>query len=251
MTLFKRGPFPHLTRRQILKAGSLAAAGLWMPALAGCGGDGPSSSSNVAPLEVDPGVPWWLQNGFEPTLEEVQAFDLSVRGSIPPELNGIYVRNGSNPQMSDSRHWFFGDGMIHGVRLENGRPVSYHNRYVRTPLYENGYSFGEGGPPTGGNNQSNVSAVYHGGRLLTSGEIGFPYEIDTADLSTVAVHSFAGKLNTSFTAHPKIDPATGYLHFFGYWFLPPYLTYHVADTEGRIIHSQQIGVGAPTPICWL
>ena len=249
MTQSERDRFPRLTRRQMLKLGGLAAAGLSLPAwLSGCGGDGTGSTAEVAPLEVDPGVSWWLQNGFEPVFEEIEAFDLPVRGAIPPELNGLYVRNGSNPQRADSPHWFFGDGMIHGVRLENGRAASYRNRYVHTPLYENGYSFGEGGPPIGGNNQSNVSAVYHGGRLLTSGEIGFPHEIDPSDLSTVGVHGFAGKLNTSFTAHPKIDPATGYLHFFGYWFLPPYLTYHVADTEGRIIHSQQIGVGAPTMI---
>ena len=63
--------------------------------------------------------------------------------------------------------------------------------------------------PAGGNNQSNVSPIYHAGRLLTSGEVGFPYEIDPDDLSTVGVHDFGGGLNTSFTAHSKIDPATG------------------------------------------
>lgn len=240
-------PFPRLSRREMLKLSGVAAAGLALPAwLSACGGGGETTGGEVAPLEVDPAHPWWLQNGFEPVFEEVEAHDLRVRGAIPPELSGLYVRNGSNPQNADSPHWFFGDGMVHGVRLENGRAVSYHNRYVRTPLYEHGYAFGEGGPPTGGNNQSNVSAIYHAGRLLTSGEIGFPYEIDPSDLSTVGAQGFAGKLNTSFTAHPKIDPATGYLHFFGYWFLPPFLTYHVADAEGRIIHSQQIAVGAST-----
>ena len=42
----------------------------------------------------------------------------------------------------------------------------------------------------------------------------------------------------------SIDPATGYMHFFGYWFLQPYLTYNVVDTQGRIIHSTTIDVGA-------
>ena len=35
------------------------------------------------------------------------------------------------------------------------------------------------------------------------------------------------------TAHPKEDPVTGELHFFGSSPFPPYLTYHVADAEGR------------------
>jgi carotenoid cleavage dioxygenase-like enzyme len=74
-----------------------------------------------------------------------------------------------------------------------------------------GVRFNEPGlPPIGGNNQSNVSPVYHAGKLLTSGEIAFPYQIDPSDLSTIGVYDFDGALETSFTAHPKIDrrPAT-------------------------------------------
>jgi carotenoid cleavage dioxygenase len=55
-------------------------------------------------------------------------------------------------------------------------------------------------------------------------------------------------LNTSFTAHPKIDPATGWMHFFGYWFAPPFLTYHIADEAGRLVHSEEVVVNAPTMI---
>ena len=40
------------------------------------------------------------------------------------------------------------------------------------------------------------------------------------------------------TAHPKICPRTGELHFFGYDFTPPYLTYHVADAAGTLITSR-------------
>src|SRR6185369_5664539 len=55
-------------------------------------------------------------------------------------------------------------------------------------------------------------------------------------------------LTTSFTAHPKIDPVTGALHFFGYWFVPPYLQYHVADASGRVVHSQDIAVAKSSMI---
>ncbi len=236
-----------LSRRAFLQRSALLAAGFALPSslVTACG----DRTQDAAPLVVDPSRPFWLQNNFAPVFDELDAFDLPVRGAIPPELNGLYVRNGSNPQSGESPHWFFGDGMIHGVRLERGRAAWYRNRWVRTPFYLEGRGFGEGITlPTGGNHQANVSCVWHGGRLLVSGEVGAPYEIDPEDLSTVGVQEFEGKLNTSFTAHPKIDPATGNLHFFGYWFVPPYLTYHVADPSGRIIHSTEIPVAASTMI---
>lgn len=235
-----------LSRRLFLQRSALLATGLALPSalLQACG-----DADSAAPLVVDPNTPFWLQGNFAPVYDELTAFDLPVRGRIPSELSGLYVRNGSNPQSGDSPHWFFGDGMIHGVKLEGGKAAWYRNRYVQTPLFEKGIGFSDGpGLPIGGNHQSNVSCVYHGGRLLLSGEVGAPYEIDPSDLSTIGVQQFDGKLNTSFTAHPKIDPVTGNLHFFGYWFLEPYLTYHVADPQGNIVHSTQIPVAASTMI---
>ena len=93
--------------------------------------------------------------------------------------------------------------------LENGRAAWYRNRWIRTEPFVKGLSTLDSGLPMGGNNQSNVSPIYHAGRLLTSGEVGFPYEVDPDDLSTVGVHDFAGALtHGSFTAHAKIDPVT-------------------------------------------
>jgi len=242
--ILRPGP---LGRRAFLQRSALLAAGFALPSalLSACG----DANTAAPPLEVDPGTPFWLQGNFAPVYDEATALDLPVRGRIPRELAGLYVRNGSNPQSGVSPHWFFGDGMVHGVRLEGGRAAWYRNRYVRTPFYEQGRGFNDApGLPIGGNHQSNVSCVYHGGRLLLSGEVGAPYAIDPNDLSTIGVHDFDGRLNTSFTAHPKIDPATGNLHFFGYWFLPPYLTYHVADPAGNIVHSSQVPVAASTMI---
>ena len=225
-----------LSRRELLRSMGVVVGGMVAsPWLSACGG-----SSVSGTMEVDPTRPWWLQNNFGPVLNETESFDLEVRGALPPELTGIYVRNGSNPQAGGSHHWFLGDGMLHGVRLEAGRAAWYRNRYVRTPMYTGGVDYTESGPPIGGNNQSNVSVIYHGGRLLSSGEVGAAYDIAPSDLQTIGVHDFGGKLNTSFTAHSKIDPETGYLHFFGYFFASPYLTYHVADPSGEIIHSSNI-----------
>lgn len=232
-------------RREVLRSMAGAAGGLALSGwLTACSDAEPTSEL----FPVDPDRPWWLQNNFAPVFEEVEALDLPVEGAIPPELTGVFVRNGPNPATGDSPHWFLGDGMLHGIRLEGGRARWYRNRYVRTPPYLAGLSFQDAGPPIGGNNQSNVSTVYHAGKLLSSAEVGAPYEIDPSTLDTLGVNDFAGKLNTAFTAHPKIDPDTGYLHFFGYFFAPPYLTYHVADETGVIIHSTEIPIPRATMI---
>jgi carotenoid cleavage dioxygenase len=236
-----------VSRRAFIRGATLLASGALAPWLTSACGNG-SSGDKAVELTVDPSRPWWLQNNFQPVFDELDIANLEVIGSIPSDLNGIYVRNGSNPRNADNPHWFLGDGMLHGVRLENGRAVWYRNRYIRTELYNNKTSVLGGGPPSEGNNNSNVSAVYHAGHLLTSGEVGFPYEIDPEDLSTIGAYDFNGMLSTSFTAHPKIDPATGHMHFFGYWFAPPYLTYHVADQTGALIHSEEVPVAAPTMI---
>ncbi|MEQ1786571.1 MAG: carotenoid oxygenase family protein [Acidimicrobiales bacterium] len=244
------GPWEQLHRREVLRLAALGVATAAAMPLVGCSSDGEGAAPTTVPPTTepfDPSVPWWLQGGFAPVTDEVESTTLEVEGALPPELSGLYVRNGSNPRTGASPHWFLGDGMVHGIRLEAGRAVSYANRYVRTPLYEASAGFGEGVPGAAAS-QSNVSAIWHGGKLLTSGEVGYPYELNPADLSTKGVYDFGGRLATSMTAHPKIDPATGQLHFFGYGFVPPFLTYHVADADGTLVKSTEVPVPGPTMI---
>jgi len=77
----------------------------------------------------------YLSGNFSPVHHEV-AMDLEVRGCLPRELNGVFYRNGPNPQFEPrgQYHWFSGDGMVHAFFLEDGR-VRYRNRYVRTPKW--------------------------------------------------------------------------------------------------------------------
>jgi carotenoid cleavage dioxygenase len=138
--------------------------------------------------------------------------------------------------------------MVHGVRLEEGRAVWYRNRWVGTTLHTNGLEFIEAGVPGRDMNQSNVSVFQHGGRLLTSGEVGWPYELAPDDMATVGPWDFDGRLTTAMTAHPKIDPDTGQMHFFGYGFADPLLTYHVADADGVLVHSEPVAIDAPVMI---
>jgi carotenoid cleavage dioxygenase-like enzyme len=242
-----------LHRRDLLRltAGALATLPA-APLLAACGAT--SSSAKRAPTttaaafreRVDPSKPWWLQGDFAPVTREVEAFDLGVRGAIPRSLDGLYVRNGSNAATGKSGHWFLGDGMVHGVRLAGGKARWYRNRWVRTSLYQSGEAIGRGGPPGGAAGYSNVSVFTHAGQLLSSGEVGYPYRLSPDDLSTIGVHDFDGRLRTNMTAHPKIDPVTGRMHFFGYGFTPPFLTYHVVEADGRLSSSQPVAVAKST-----
>jgi carotenoid cleavage dioxygenase len=62
------------------------------------------------------------------------------------------------------------------------------------------------------------------------------------DLSTIGAVDFGGKLTTPFTAHPKIDPVSGEMLFFGYDFTGPYLRYHVVDPLGDLVRTESIDI---------
>ena len=72
------------------------------------------------------------------------------------------------------------------------------------------------------------------------------YEI-TNDLETVGCYDFGGKLNDSMTAHPKICPTTGEMHFFGYGnIFEPHVTYHRANADGELTVNRPLEVKALT-----
>jgi carotenoid cleavage dioxygenase len=240
-----------LHRRTVLRALGYGTAGVGLGFLSACSSsDGAkgatattagATTSTIAPTPYDPKTPYWLQGNFAPVMKETTAEKLTVTGSIPKELSGLFVRNGSNPPSGTSAHWFLGDGMLHGVRLENGAATWYRNRYIETPIHKANKDLMDfGGIPGKENSQSNVAMVHHGGKLLATGEVGWPYEIDATDLSTVGAWGYDGKLGDNMTAHPKIDPATGKMHFFGYGILSPGISYYVADTTGAIETVAQI-----------
>ena len=262
----------HVSRRDLMRwsllgAGSIPAGALLAACSKAAGQTAPTTSSaasttsaapttTAAPVTTlppatttpfDPATPWWLQANFAPVMDEIEVFDLEVRGALPPALRGAYVKNGSNPQRSNSPHWFFGDGMTHGVWLDGGKATAYRNKWVATTPFTQKLEFGQG-VPGGDNNQSNVSALWHAGRLLTSGEVGFPYELDPATLATKGLVDFGGTLAGSFTAHPHIDPSTGRMHSFGYDFADPFLRYHIIEPDGTMSHIEGVSIPRSTMI---
>jgi carotenoid cleavage dioxygenase-like enzyme len=191
-------------------------------------------------------VPFFRTGNYAPVADELTAFDLPVEGAIPPALNGWYLRNGSNPRKA-SGHWFTGDGMIHGVRLENGRAAWYRNRWVRTESFEHpGPLYNPDGTRNLRRGVANTHVIRHAGRTLALVESSLPYEI-TNELETLGAHDFDGRLVDSMTAHPKICPTTGELHFFGYGSLTsPHVTYHRADAAGELTVNRGVEVKALT-----
>ena len=187
-----------------------------------------------------------LLGNYAPVTDELTAHDLPVTGAIPPELTGWYLRNGPNPHEVGTGHWFLGDGMVHGVRLENGQAKAYRNRWVRT---RSGPQRDERGNANLSVGVANTHVVRHAGRSFALVESSFPYELDLRpghELETVGPYDFGGKLGTAMTAHPKTCPATGELHFFGYDVRAPFLTYHRADVTGELVVSRPIDVPRAT-----
>lgn len=181
---------------------------------------------------------WHLQGNWAPVKEELTVSDLEVKGEVPKEINGLYIRNGMNPRSGFSDHWFFGNGMLHGFNFEDGK-VSYKNRYVRTPYYEKDLdiigSFGDLSA-----SPANTHIIKHADRFLALEEAHLPWEVDE-NLDTKGAYDFSGKLNGAMTAHPRICPKTGELLFFSYSMMSePYLTYYRANPLGELVQIEPI-----------
>lgn len=144
----------------------------------------------------------YLEGHLAPVPDEIDAVDLPVTGVLPEELTGRYFRNGPNPKPGvDPGSWFAGDGMIHGVRLRDGRAEWYRNRWVRTSRFTHDAPYVTERGPDRAAVQANTHVIHHAGKILALVEAGFPYEM-SGELDTVGPCDFGGRLTTGMTAHP-------------------------------------------------
>ncbi|HEY9804665.1 MAG TPA: carotenoid oxygenase family protein [Leptolyngbyaceae cyanobacterium] len=194
----------------------------------------------------------YLEGNFAPVREEITTDALKVIGEIPPDLSGMFVRNGPNPQWTPigKYHWFDGDGMLHGVRLHNGK-ATYRNRYICTKGWQIEHEAGKAvwtgfmeppQPDLPSKNTANTALIWHAGQLLALWEGGAPHAVRVPELETVGEHTYNDKLSSAFTAHPKVDPVTGEMMFFGYSFAPPYLHYSVVSAAGELLRTVPINL---------
>src|SRR6266508_5651350 len=125
----------------------------------------------------------YLEGHLAPVREELTATELEVTGTIPAHLDGRYLRNGPNPVVDPdpaTYHWFTGTGMVHGVRLRDGRAEWYRNRWVRSA--EVAAALGEEPRPGPVHADMDFAAHTHvvgqAGRTFAIVEAGFrPYEL--------------------------------------------------------------------------
>ena len=194
----------------------------------------------------------YLHGNYAPVLvERSDDHELPVTGVIPPDLCGRLLRNGPNPTAvptdESDYHWFAGDGMLHGITLADGRAEGYRNRWVRTrALAAKLDTTAPSGPTEPVDGPANTHVIRHGGSTLALVESGLPHAVSD-DLDRARVHDFDGSLSSPMTAHPKVDPSTGELLFFGYdVFGPPFLRYHVAAPTGELVRTEAIDIPRAT-----
>lgn len=208
----------------------------------------------------------------EPVPAEVDVSIPIVEGALPPGLRGVLFRNGPGRlELYGQRyaHPFDGDGHINRFEFTDAG-IHYRNRYVRTRefleeeaarkiLYRN---FGTNIP--GGfhknflrmrfKNAANTSVVMHGGRLHALWEGGLPHRLDPRTLDTLARDDLGGALHNDhslidrliapelpYSAHPRLDPATGELFNFGIasGLKPALMLYHLSP-EGVCIRRERL-----------
>ncbi|WZY68902.1 hypothetical protein YC2023_001142 [Brassica napus] len=221
----------------------------------------PPSRPSVDPKHV-------LSDNFAPVLDELPPTECQIiHGSLPPSLNGAYIRNGPNPQFlpRGPYHLFDGDGMLHAIRIRDGK-ATLCSRYVKTykynvekqtgtPVIPNVFSGFNGVPasmargaltafrvlagqfnPINGIGLANTSLAFFCNHLFALGESDLPYAVrltESGDIVTIGRHDFDGKLAMSMTAHPKTDPETGETFAFRYGPVPPFLTFFRFDSTGK------------------
>ncbi|MCB1646395.1 MAG: carotenoid oxygenase family protein [Pseudomonadales bacterium] len=195
-----------------------------------------------------------LRGAYAPIHFEADAYDLIVEGEIPANLYGTFYRNGPNPQFAPigQYHWFGGDGMLHAFHIHDGK-VDYRNRWLRTVKFNrereagrslfNGLNPLESDPSVHGvetDGIANTNVVWHGGRLLALEEGHAPFEVNPDTLASVGAWKFHDKLRGPMTAHPKMDPETGEMLFFGYGIdgmLSNKMSYHAVNRNGELTRS--------------
>ncbi|GLI66025.1 hypothetical protein VaNZ11_009730 [Volvox africanus] len=220
----------------------------------------------------------YISGNFAPVEDELLEELELVGGKLPEGLDGCYVRAGPNPFFKPvaGYHWFDGDGMVHLVRLRNGK-ATYCNRFIETerlkqereinrPLF---VRFGDMcglrglaiillvklGQAIGalkylkGIGTANTSLAYHAGRLLALHEGDLPYGVG---ISCNGLVETMGRLlmpeswRNNFTAHPKLDPENGELLFIGYKIdAKPYLSAGIMDVYGNLVRQWNIHIPRP------
>jgi carotenoid cleavage dioxygenase-like enzyme len=206
-------------------------------------------------LHVEVAVNPYLEGPYEAVDQERTVGLTLLEGTLPDDLNGVYVRNGPNPQHHPigRYHWFDGDGMVHSIHFADGT-ATYRNRWVRTEGFvqerDSGQAIWQGilepFGDEGEKDTANTDVIYHRDKLLALWyRAGAPYALDPVTLDDLGREDFQGTLRSEMSAHAKVDEVTGELLFFDYGITPPYMRYGVIGADGRLAHFTGIDIPGP------
>ena len=200
-----------------------------------------------------------LQGVYAPVMEELQLHDLKLlKGSIPTDLNGVYLRAGPNARYAPNGryHPFDGDGMVHAAHFDNGH-LTYRNRWVQTEGFVEEAQAGrsthhgiretlKGRPDKRLKDTANTDLVGHRGRALALWYMsGDAYEIDPITLQTLGKSAAISRSGGKISAHAKVDEITEELMFFDYGNDAPYMHYGVVNAQGELAHYVPIDLPGP------
>jgi 8'-apo-carotenoid 13,14-cleaving dioxygenase len=196
-------------------------------------------------LKVDKPNPY-LSGIHQPMEAELTLDNLLVTGTIPPELDGRYIRIGPNPVGAANHavyHWFTGDGMVHGVKLKGGKAEWYRNRWIKSRAVSATLGQPEAPGPRAARDTVNTNVLGHAGATWALVEAGGnPVRINE-ELETIAHDPFGGTLKGSFTAHPHLDHDTGEMHAICYEGTDATTIRHVVvDASGKVRREEPIRV---------
>ena len=188
----------------------------------------------------------YLQGVYGP-VEEVEKREFKITGDIPAQLNGLLLRIGPNPvyvEYPDSYHWFTGDGMLHALKIQHGKPFWFKSRYIATDsIQKNKQATPKPGFRRGPGDVVNTNAFYHANKIWAAVEAGtLPARLDL-ELNTEQHCLFNTDADLPFTAHPHKDNKTGHLHAVCYDAMDiKHAYYEVIDQQGMLLHWAKIPV---------
>jgi carotenoid cleavage dioxygenase len=195
--------------------------------------------------------------GFNtPSRIECDIPNLAHEGVIPPELNGAFFRVQPDPQfpprLGDDIS-FNGDGMITRFHIHDGQ-CDIRQRWAHTDKWKLENEAGKAlfgayrNPLTDDESvkgeirgTANTNAFIHAGKLWAMKEDSPALTMDPATMETFGFEKFGGKMTgQTFTAHPKIDPATGNMVAIGYaasGLCTDDVCYYEVNPEGELIRE--------------
>jgi len=208
----------------------------------------------------NPADNYYLQGNYAPIKTEINVPMLEVDGTLPMDIEGVYIRNGSNPMFDPITYTYpiDGDGMLHAVSINNGS-ASYCNRWVETkglmaekragmalyggfrkPIPPDPKLIGKDGDEGPVKDGAFIHVICHAERLFAMNESNLAYEV-TTDLKTVGPWCPVGTtLPFHVNAHTRLDAKTNELFAFTYDFHAPYLKYFVLNSDGVVTDTVAI-----------